>query len=294
VKQASSALQSFLASARGQLDMVIAFADCFTFTLTSGAVLTYTNADVPVTYQGKQFLANGPLVDGLKYRGSVGLNVDRQEVTIAAKPGDYAVAGAMFIASLGAGLFDGAQVQRDRVFFSDVIGGTLVDGVTLFFGRVSTGDEIGRTKGKITVANELVLLDLPMPRNIYAPMCLHVLYDTGCGLAAATFGTTGAVAGGSTQTLINFAGAVAQHAQGKLIFQTGANAGLSFTVKSVVAGTSLTLAYQTPFTPAAGDGFAVYYGCDHTQSTCQSRFNNLASFKGFPFVPPPQYAISGG
>jgi hypothetical protein len=40
-----------------------------------------------------------------------------------------------------------------------------------------------------------------------------------------------------------------------------------------------------------GDGFTVYYGCDHTPGTCQSKFNNLANFRGFPSVPPPQMAI---
>jgi Phage conserved hypothetical protein BR0599 len=43
--------------------------------------------------------------------------------------------------------------------------------------------------------------------------------------------------------------------------------------------------------PNAGDAFTVYQGCDHTPGTCQSKFNNLANFRGFPYVPPPQMAI---
>ncbi len=293
MKQASTALTTFLANARASADMGIAFADCFTFTLTNGTALAYTNADVPITYKGKEFLANGPLISGLKYRSSVGLNVDRQEVVVAARPGDL-VSGAPFLAALRDGVFDGAAIQRDRVFFSDFIGGTLLDGVTLFLGRLSTVDEIGRTKGKITVASELTLLDIPMPRNIYAPMCLHVLYDSGCGLPAGAFSANATAGPSSTATTIVFSGALAQQAQGKLVFSSGANAGVSATVKSVVAATSLTLVYPLPFAPAAGDAFTVYYGCDHTQQTCHSAFNNLTNFKGFPFVPPPQYAISGG
>jgi uncharacterized phage protein (TIGR02218 family) len=293
MKQASSALTAFLAAARADADMTIAFADCFTFTLTNGAALLYTNADVPIAHAGKQFLANGPLVSGLKYRSSVGLNVDRQEVVIAARPSDL-VSGAPFLAALRDGAFDGAQIQRDRVFFSDRIGGTVVGGVTLFLGRLSTVEEIGRTKGKITVASELVLLDAPMPRNIYAPMCLHVLFDAGCGLPAGAFSVSATADAGSTASSLVFSGALAQHAQGKLVFSSGANANVSATVKSVSVGASLTLVYPLPFAPAAGDAFTVYYGCDHTRQTCRSTFNNLANFKGFPFVPPPQYAISGG
>jgi uncharacterized phage protein (TIGR02218 family) len=62
------------------------------------------------------------------------------------------------------------------------------------------------------------------------------------------------------------------------------------TVKSVVAGASLALMYPLPATPAAGDAFTVAFGCDHTRGTCQNRFANLANFRGFPFVPPPQVA----
>ncbi|HXY56981.1 MAG TPA: DUF2163 domain-containing protein [Methylocystis sp.] len=290
MKQASTALQTFLASARAQPDMRIAFADCFTFTLLSGLVLTTTNADVPITYASKLYLANGPLISGLKYRSTVGLNVDRQEIVIAARPGDLA-SGAPVLTALRDGAFDGAQAQRDRVFFSDTIGGTLVDGVTLFYGRVSTVDEVGRTKAKITVANELTLLDIDMPRNIFGPTCQHTLYDLGCGLPAGAFATTGVVGAGSTATLINFAGALAAHLQGKLVFSTGLNAGIASTVKYVTAGVSLTPLYPLPETPATGDTLTVYYGCDHTAPTCQNRFDNIANFRGFPYVPPPQMAV---
>ena len=192
MKTASSTLIDFLTAARASPDIQIAFADCYTFALTGGATLTYTNADVPVDYAGNRFLANGPLVSGLKYRAATGLNVDRQEITIAARPGDL-TSGAAFLVALRDGAFDGAMVQRDRVFFSDFLGGTLVDGVTLFYGRVSTVDEVGRTKAKLTVANELVLLDIDMPRNIFAPTCLHTLFDLGCGLPAGAFSTNGVV-----------------------------------------------------------------------------------------------------
>ncbi len=120
MKTASSTLINFLTAARASPDIQIAFADCYTFALTGGATLTYTNADVPIVYAGKQFLANGPLVSGLKYRAATGLNVDRQEITIAARPGDL-TSGAAFLVALRDGAFDGAMVQRDRVFFSDFL-----------------------------------------------------------------------------------------------------------------------------------------------------------------------------
>jgi uncharacterized phage protein (TIGR02218 family) len=69
------------------------------------------------------------------------------------------------------------------------------------------------------------------------------------------------------------------------------NAGVTANVNGVVAGTSLSLGYALQSAPAVGDAFTVYQGCDHTPGTCQSKFNNLANFRGFPFVPPPQMAI---
>jgi uncharacterized phage protein (TIGR02218 family) len=288
MKTASPALVSFLAAAHAAPDSAIAFVDCFTFTLPTGLILTYTNVDQPVLYNGAVFAANGPLVHGLKYRCSVGLEVDKQQITIAARPSDL-VGGAMFLAALRDGAFDGCAVQRDRVFMS-ALGQPPVGGVTLFHGRLSTVDQIGRTSAKVTVASDLVLLDMDMPRNLYAPTCLHTLYDSGCGVPRGTYATNGTVGAGSTASLINFAGALALHAQGSIVFTSGASANLRATVKSAVAGASLTLIYPLPTVPAAGDVFTVYAGCDHTSATCQTRFNNLANFRGFPYVPPPQVA----
>jgi uncharacterized phage protein (TIGR02218 family) len=288
MKTASTALINFLNAARAAPDAPIAFADCFTFTLPTGLALTYTNVDQPVTYNGSVFSANGPLVQGLKYRCSVGLDVDKQQITIAARPTDL-VAGAMFLDALRDGAFDGCLIQRDRVFMS-ALGAPPVGGVTLFHGRLSTVDQVGRTSAKITVASDLVLLDMDMPKNLYAPTCLHTLYDSGCGVARGTYATSGTAGAGSTATLIAFSGALAEHAQGSIIFTSGANANVRATVKSAVAGTSLTLMYPLPSPPATGDAFTVYAGCDHTSATCQTRFNNLANFRGFPYVPPPQVA----
>lgn len=288
MKSAAPALIAFLNAARANPDAPIAFADCFTFTLASGAVLTYTDVDQPISYNGYVFAANGPLVQGLKYKSSVGLEVDKQQITIAARPTDL-INGSPFLNALRQGALDGATVQRDRVFMT-ALGQPPVGGVTLFHGRVSTVDSVGRTSATVTIASDLIVLDYDMPRNIYSPTCLHTLYDSGCGLIRGTYAANGTVAAGSTPILINFAGALALHAQGSLVFSSGLNASVRATVKSVTSGVALNLMYPLPSSPAVGDAFTVYAGCDHTRGTCQSRFNNLANFRGFPFVPPPQLA----
>lgn len=170
-----------------------------------------------------------------------------------------------------------------------------IGSVTLFKGRVGTIDSIGRTSAQVTVNSDLVLLDLQMPRNVYSPFCLHVLYDSGCGAnggpVKSAYGFTGTAAAGSAFTLINWSGAVAEMTQGTITFSSGVNSGVSANIKSVVAGVSLTLAYPLKSAPSPGDAFTAYWGCDHTQATCTSRFNNVANFRGFPYVPSPSYTL---
>ena len=289
MKTASAALIAFINVTRSSPDAPIAFADCFTFTLPSGLVLTYTNVDQPVSYNGAVFAANGPLVQGLKYACRAGVDVDKQQILIAARPTDL-VAGAMFLNALRDGAFDGCLIQRDRVFMT-ALGQPPIGGVTLFHGRISTVDQVGRTSAKITVASDLIILDMDMPKNLYSATCLHTLYDSGCGIIRGTYATNGAVGAHSTASVINFSGALTAHQQGAILFTSGANANVRATVKSVAPGVALDLIYPLPSPPATGDAFTVYQGCDHTPATCAAQFNNLANFRGFPYVPPPQIAF---
>ena len=288
MKATTTAVLAAINGARVRADAPLAFAECFTFALATGAVLTWTNVDLPVTYNGVTFSATGPLVQGLRYKASVGLEVDKQRIVIAARPSDL-ISGAPALTAIRAGAFDGARVQRDRVFLT-ALGGAVIGGVTLFHGRVATVDSVGRTSAEITVASDLVVLDYDMPRNVYSPTCLHTLYDSGCGIVRGTYSASGVVGAGSTASVIYTSVARAEHAQGAIVFTSGLDANLRATVKSAAPGVSLTLMYPLPNIPAAGDGFSIAFGCDRTRGTCQGRFNNLSNFRGFPFVPPPQVA----
>ena len=138
--------------------------------------LCYTNVDVTFAYNGNTYLANSVLVDGLKYKAAVGLDVDQQQITVAARATDTITGGAPFLQALRDGSFDGCEIERYRVFFSDRIGGTAIGSVTLFKGRLGTVDQIGRTSAKLTVNSDLVLLDIDMPRNrLSADLPAHAL-----------------------------------------------------------------------------------------------------------------------
>ena len=312
MKPVSSALQSILSAAQGSADTQILFAECFTFTLASGTSYYWTNVDFDVPYNGNIFSSSGPLVQGLRFRQSVGLEVDKQQITIAARPTDL-ISGAQVLIAIRIGSFDGASVQRDRVFlspsdnlnradfsadFSSDFGPapfyappTVIDGVTLFKGRVSTVDQVGRTSANLTIASDLVILDYDMPRNLFSPTCVNTLYDATCGVNRAANQWAAACGAGSTSITIATSVADASQAQGSLVMTSGENLGVRATVKSVAPGVSLALMYPLPVMPATGDTFVVYRGCDRTYGTCGTRFSNQLRFRGFPFVPPPEMAV---
>jgi len=293
MRAAPSALTNYLNAIRAERDAQAIVADCYTFTLQTGLILTYSDADVPITLNGYSYLANSILVSGLKFKCSAGLDVDQQQITISAKPTDT-VNGVPFLQALAQGVFDGCEIQRERVFLNSWSTGDTanpIGSVILFKGRIGTIDSIGRTSAQITVNSDLVLLDLKMPRNIYSPACQHVLFDSGCGLVKSAFGTTATVGAGSTELIINWSGATANFSQGTILFSTGKNAGFTANIKNATPGVNIVLAYPLHETPLAGDAFTAYWGCDHSQATCASRFNNLANFRGFPYVPQPTFTL---
>lgn len=291
MRSASTALIKYINAVRAESDAQAIMADCYTFTLRTGLILTYTDVDVPIKLNGYTYLANSIRVTGLKFKCSAGLEVDQQQITIAATTADT-VGGVPFLQALSEGVFDGCEIQRERAFltsWSPTDAANPIGSVILFKGRIGTIDSIGRTSAQITVNSDLILLDLKMPRNVYSPSCQHVLYDSGCGLVKSVFGTNGTVEPGSTDLTINWTGATPDFTQGTILFSSGVNNGVSANIKGVLADTSLNLSYPLHRAPAAGDSFTAYWGCDHTKTTCQIKFNNLANFRGFPYVPPPTY-----
>lgn len=291
MKTTSPALVAYLNSLRPTSDAPLYMADLFTIQLANGTILAYCDVDQTVAWNGYVYLANSILISGLKYKGAVGLNVDKQQIVIGARATDT-LGGIPFLQALQQGAFDGATIQRERAFFSSWAAGNSgqlvpIGTVVMFKGRVAQIDEIGRTTAKVSVASELVLLDINMPRRLYAPTCQHVLFDSGCGLAAGTYSAAGSVTSASNLTQIYWSGATTAYQQGTIAFTSGANAGVTATIKAAGAG-FLNLAYPLPEWPAVGDAFTAAQGCDHTQATCESKFANLARFLGFPYVPPPQ------
>lgn len=223
---------------------------------------------------------------------AIGLQVESLEVDVF-YDADTRIMGLTPGAFANAGGFDGARIRVDK-FLTPSLNDTSRGVVNLFTGVVS---DVSAGSGRVTlnVSSDLIYLNAAFPKNYFLPQCNHALFDAGCGLSKASYATAGS-ADSSTVTTITDAGltqAAGYFAQGYVVITSGANAGLTRSVKDFSGGV-LTLLYPLPAACAAGDTFTVYPGCDKTQATCRDKFANLSHFRGFPYVPTPEVIEMGG
>jgi uncharacterized phage protein (TIGR02218 family) len=243
------------------------YADLYTFTLRSGTVLRYTNADIDLTYGGNLYRSGGEvsgyaLVEGGRMRSVKGLEVDTTTVTMAPGVNDL-INGIPLLKAARQGLFDRAGLLKQRLFMAKW-GDASAGAIVIFSGEVSDV-EPSRTLVTLTVKSDIYLLNVNMPRAVYQAACTHSFGDSGCGVNRAAYAENHAATAASTALVIAAATgrAVNYFALGTLQFISGANAGLSRSVKSN-DGTSIQVFSPFPNAPAAGDLFTVTPGCDKT------------------------------
>lgn len=277
-------------------------ADLYTITLSSGRVLYYTSAQQNVTYNAHTYLAayldSAPGFERGSTKCAVGLQSDDLEVDILFDANTLmnGVAPAGFVA--GGGL-DNAVVRLDKALAPDWSNPVVNGVVNLFVGYVGEAQiEPGRIK--LTVHSRLKLLNTSFPRNYFLPQDNNALFSAASGLTASTYAVAGTVTStGGSPTLTNFSTNLTKadgwFSLGYLVWTSGANQGLTSLVKWYAQANGATvIVYPLPVAPAVGDTFTAYPGYDRTQSTCQTKFNNLANFRGFPYVPTPETLELGG
>ena len=319
MKTISSAFLSMI-----QTNEFLVQANLYQFTLPSGSVFYWTDAQQNIIYNGNTYLAanldSQPGFQRGQLKTSIGLNADSLDIDVLydtntrinnMTPAAFALAGGFdnalvtvskllsvpgsavsqpLLDQSGADLYDQSGIalldQGAAGGWISVAAGT----VNLFTGIVA---EVQADSGvvKLTVNSLLRLLNTAFPRNYFLPQCNHALFDAGCTLLASNFAVAGTVAGVSN-TLTYFGSgltnAAGYFALGYVVWLTGANAGLRSFVKSYDGAGNFTLPYPLDSIPAVGDTFTAYPGCDKLQATCTAKFNNLANFRGFPYVPTPE------
>ena len=282
----AGALAAFLNSATQ-----VYMADLFTITLSGGGVLYYTSADVVVSVNGHMYLP-GPVIKRDKTKLNVGISVDTLSVNLAADS-SFVVNGVPILQFIAGGGFDGARLALDRAFTTspaDAWIGTL----NLFTGRISD-TVVSRYEATLNVNSDSELLNVMVPRNVYQAGCGNTLFDGSCGLAKSAYAVSAASQSATDATRTGFYAYLSNPSDyftlGWAVCTAGANAGVGRTIKAY--GYVSFLGYVVTVQPwpaavAIGDTFTFYPGCDKRQSTCGTKFSNLARFRGFPYIPAPE------
>jgi uncharacterized phage protein (TIGR02218 family) len=289
MKAISIALKTLLSTSNSLLGC-----DLYTLTLASGTVLRYTDTNIPITVGGFTFAASlldsAPGFERSSVRCALGLQAETMEIDVL-YDGATRIQGVTPGAFANAGGFDGARISVDKLLTDDFANTTR--GVVNVFSGLISGVQAGSTRVVLHAATDMIYLNSAFPRNYYLPACNHALFDAGCGLLKATYAVAGTATGGTAKHINSaLAQATDYFTLGYVVVTSGVNLGLQRTVKAFTGG-GFDLLYPFPVACANGDTFTAYPGCDKLQATCTTKFANLARFRGFPYVPPPETVVSG-
>ena len=289
--------------------------DLITVTLQNGTTLTYCSGPVNIVYLGSTYTAGGK-PDGTAFGGPywdrrdnkakvvwrVGTAVDQLVIDVI--PGAAQVGNMSFMNAIRVGLFDNADFQLRRLFMPSSAYGTVLSsncGVLMFQGSVGLID-VDRAVATFTIDDYRQLLNLQMPKWLFAPTCQNTLYDANCTVVESSFASSGFIASGSSFAQVAFSttnssgitGQVSGYFDnGKIVVNTGLNAGLSFAISSWNQITeTISFTSPAPFTFSTTDSVTAYPGCDRSTGAggC-TKFNNLPNFRGMPYIPDPGTAF---
>jgi uncharacterized phage protein (TIGR02218 family) len=265
---------------------------CWSVTRKDGEVLGFTDHDRDLTFEGITFkAASGMTARALQQ--STGLSVDNSEAIGALS--DASVSEA----DLLVGRFDGAEVRNWMVNWQDSSQRLLQFRGT--FGEItrSAGAFKAELRGLSEALNQVQGL-------VYQKTCSAVLGDGRCGFDLNRSGFSIEVpieaidAPGSYRIAAQGSIADGWFRRGRVRVLTGAAAGLVGLVKfDREDGPSrrIDLWVDLALAPIVGDVIRLEAGCDKLAGTCQAKFSNFNSLRGFPHIPGDDwmtsYPISG-
>ena len=278
-------LASLLDAWRNDTTVEVYVASLYTFTLAGGARVFWSAEDQDIAWNGNTYL-RGPGITATPITRQIGTQVSQKDVSLifddtvtldGVRLAKFIASGGLFSATM---LFESAYaIAPDQP-----IVGTLAE----FSGRVTQLKDTGETRATLTVSSWMSLLNVQVPVNLWQPPCLHTVFDSGCKLNRDDFAKAGTVQSATDPlTLVTdlTPPSAGYYDLGKIVFTSGENEGQSRAIKAQDGGI-ISLVRALPILPAAGDTFTVYPGCDLTQATCGSaQFNNIAHFKGQPWIP---------
>lgn len=259
---------------------------CWKVTRNDGLVQGFTDHDNVLTFGGVTYEASSGFT-ATQFAASTGLAVDNLEVEGALS------SDSINEDDLAAGHYDNAKVEVYWVNWSNVAQRHIVS--RGFIGEVK--------RAGVMFQAELRGLSNALQQKTgrkYQRYCNAVVGDARCGinLANAAYRGSGAVdiASSSRTFTVTGLGGFSDDwfTAGVVNWLTGANAGQSMEVKlhNFINGTvSIELWQAMPFEIQTGDTFTVTVGCKQDAATCNSKFNNIANFRGFNLIPGPDMLL---
>lgn len=260
---------------------------CWRLERKDGTVMGFTDHDADLAF------------DGLTYAAASGFTATSIEDQLGLAVSNLDAEGALLSDALTeddlyAGRWDGATITIWLVNWQDVSQRVILR--SGFLGEVS--------RGTVAFTAELRGLTAPLDQSagrIFQRRCAWELGDPRCTVDLTADGRHSA--GTVTQVIGAFdfvanglnAIAAGVFSRGRLVWTSGANAGVAVEVKSHSVGngaTRLSLFLPMGDPIAVGDAFTVTAGCDKAFATCRDRFANAVNFGGFPHMPGNDFALS--
>lgn len=159
------------------------------------------------------------------------------------------------------------------------------EGVVIWMGRVTNVEWSGAMS---TLNCEPVFTSMQRPglRRNYQRQCPHVLYSGACGVSMAAEKVTGPVAAisGTNLTVTGLNAYADGYFSGGFVEWETVTGIFERRFISSHVGNVITLA-QAFYGIAIGQSVNAYPGCDHTLTTCTSKFSNKDNYGGFPYIP---------
>lgn len=244
-----------------------------------GTQFGFTDHDLPLSFEGIVFDANGGLTAGTLIQ-TTGLSIDNTEA-LGALTDDR-----ITDADINAGLYDDAKVTAWLVNWEDVSARKI-----LFSGSIG---EIKRSDGQFEAELRGLTEALNQPHGrSFLKTCSAVFGDASCkvdrlGPAASVQVAISEVIDRKTFGFDQLAYDAAWFERGRLDVVSGAGVGLTGVIRRDTSGASariIQLVEPLRAEVAAGDTVRLIAGCDKTTKTCAEKFGNILNFQGFPFIP---------
>ena len=254
-------------------------AQCWRLTRADGVVLGFTDHDETLRFDGVDFLAATGLTAG-EAETALGLSAGTQEVEGALS------SLAIDEADILAGRYDGARIEVFWVNWQAPAQRVLLDAGEL--------GEVKRGGPAFTAELRGIASRLDRQRGrLYRRRCDAVLGDNRCKVdltaAGRSVDRTLVAVSGATLVVAAIDGDLERFAQGHLVWQSGAAAGLTAEVmgaqRAMDGKVRLSLVGGAVPGIVVGDLLRLFVGCDKSFATCKARFGNGLNFRGFPHLP---------